>query len=164
MSNQRTHRQALLPSHSLQKHTKHLPPPQHAPHMASSSPVSHTTNPLYHIQPSPRCSSPIGQKKKNHPFDCSYITDLSHLEKISCCPNHIASPRPPPTPSPPSNKASHSVSRDKSPTPTPHAPLRSSPPPSISFHSPCGASHSGPALRSHPRAPPSLHHTGTISL
>lgn len=61
----------------------------------------------------PQCSSAIGQKKASIRL-CSYVTDLSHLEKISCCSNHSASPCPP---SPLFNKA-YSVSRDKSPAPS----------------------------------------------
>lgn len=168
MFHQRTHTQALLLGHSLQKCTQHLPSHQcslwdhtHNLHMHHARPAS----PHCHIQPpsspptNPQYSSSTGQNKK-HPLNSSpfYITDLSHLKKISCFSNHSASPRPP---SSPSNKVCYCVSRDKSPAPTLWALLL---PPSLYFHSPCGVPHSGPALHSHPCSPPQLHHTGTISL
>lgn len=103
--------------------------------------------------------SPLGQKKFIHSSRFLHNRPVSPREN-QLLPQSQCLPSPHPLSSP-SNKASYSVSRDKSPAPTPHALLL---PPSVSFHSRCGVSHSGPALCSHPCAPPSLHHTGTISL
>ncbi len=164
-----TNRQALLLSHSLQKHTQHLP----------SSPLSlwdHTRNlHMYHTHgwlhlsvtykppPSPptipQCLSPIGQKKFIH------LTRPLHNRPVSPRENQLL-PQSQCLPSPPLPL----LLPIRPPTvlvvinllrPPPSALLL---PPSVSFHSRCGVSHSGLALRSHPCAPPSLHHTGTISL
>lgn len=110
--------------------------------MVRSSSVSHIS-PLNHLQPPLKCLSPTGHK--NHPFDCSYITDLPHVEEISCS-NPSSSPM---TPLTHPCSSFHCVSRDKSSAPTPYALFI---PP---FHSSCCASRSGAALRSRSSIPSS---------
>lgn len=164
MSHQMTHRQALLMNHSLQKHTQHLPSPPRSLWDHTRNLHMHPTCCQLHLSvtykppPSPptipKGLSPKEQKKKII-HSTLFLHNRPVLPKRKSAAAPITAPLPPP-----SNKASYSVSRDKSPVPTPHALLL---PPSVSFHSPCGVSHSGPVLRSH-CAPLRLQHTGTISL